>query len=234
MQDELVLARVNTLALDIGTNSGFAVVSKGRLALSGTWTLASTKELIAAKKQGWERRLDIRFTKLYHLVKETIAEFEIERVVFEDVIFCTSQAQAQLWARLSGALWGAVLTAPRGIDVQCIPVPTLKSFATGHGNADKSLMAEALFRKFPGAYRMRIEEIIPKSSRGPAHENRLTKVETNTDMDDNEVDAIWLAEFSKAVDEGTESFSSIWERKKEAKRAATEKRKAKLARKQVL
>lgn len=227
---------MNTLALDLGTNTGFAVLKSEEpcFSLSGTWHLASEKELQNARKSGLERRLDIRFQTLLRLVQEIIEEFRIERVIFEDVLFCSTQAQAQLWARLSAAVWAAVLSSNKPIDVQCVPVQTLKIFATQRGNADKNLMIESLFLKYRDLFKMNIRQLPKPPKKGSQFENVLTKLQTNTEMDDNEVDAIWLSEYARAADEGRVTFSSIWEKKKEAKKEKRLKQKQKQAGKQVL
>lgn len=231
---------MNTLALDIGTNTGFAVLKTDdpHFSLSGTWLLADQDALKEARKEGIERRLDIRFRELFRIVGEAIDEFNITRIIFEDVQFQSSQAQTQLWSRLTGAVWGAALSAPHEIEVQCVPVGTLKQFATNHGGADKCMMADALKLKYPQLFHLRTEEnpdYNPKKKRSKPRINVLKKLSTNTDMDDNEVDAIWLSEYGRAVDRGDRSFKSIWENKKEAAKKKREKLKlAKLKKKQVL
>lgn len=230
---------MNTLAIDIGTNTGFSVSKAGDpiFSFSGTWLLAEPKELQEAKKLGLERRRDIRFVKLHSLICDTLDEFNIERIVFEDVLFQSSQAQTQLWSRLTGALWAASLTAPCEIEVQAVPVNTLKLFATGYGGADKSMMAEALKKKYPNYFELLVvpnPDHNPKKVRSPKHINVLRKISTGKIMDDNEVDAIWLSEFANAVDGGTQTFTSIWEKKKAAAKLKREKLKLAKQKKQVL
>jgi hypothetical protein len=67
----------------------------------------------------------------------------VERVIFEDVQFVQSLAQGQLWASLRGAMW---LSLPES-RFQAVQVGTLKKFATGKGNSDKEIMAQALQMK---------------------------------------------------------------------------------------
>ena len=84
-------------------------------------------------------------------------------VVFEDVQFSSYTAQTQLWSSFRAVVWLVLGTKSL---LECVPVSTLKLFATGSGAADKAAMLKALVRKHP--------EIQAAS------------------LDDNAVDAIWL------------------------------------------
>ncbi|MHA3774530.1 hypothetical protein ACXR0O_23645 [Verrucomicrobiota bacterium sgz303538] len=105
----------------------------------------------------------------------------------------------QLWASLRAAIWAAAAqfqTRP-GLDeadqvqVVCVPIGTLNKFATGNGGAQKDDMAAALKEEHPERF-------------SPAR-------------DDNEVDALWLLQFSAAVDAGHENWLGPYARKKAAK-----------------
>jgi hypothetical protein len=127
----------------------------------------------------------------------------VQRIVFEDVIFDVSQAQTQLWGSLRAAIW--VVAERFGLTVSCVPVATLKVFAAGDGGANKLEMAQALTSALPAQY-------VTDSETGMLRrDGRL--------LDDNEVDAIWLARYTAAVDRGDESFLSVYQRKV-ARRAA--------------
>ncbi len=207
-----------TLCLDLGTNTGFCI--KG--AVSGTICLATNKELVEARKTGMERRLDPRFKRLFEFVTKTVENNNVKRIVFEDVIFMTSQAQAQLWARFSAVIWAVAIT--HNLETEAVPVGTLKKFATGNGGADKNDMAEALKRKYERRYDIRTETVKDKPV-------KILTVSTGCDerdLDDNEVDAIWLGEFAEEVDAGRLNFSSIWSRKNDAKKAKKEKKSLKV------
>jgi Holliday junction resolvasome RuvABC endonuclease subunit len=125
----------NTLALDLGTTTGWAI-RKPEAVISGSWLLATPRELRQQRKLGQERTGDLRFFRLRDRIKETLGDHQIETVVFEDVLFLSSQAQSQLWASLRAAVW----LASESIHVACVHTGTLKKFATGAGNAGKEAM----------------------------------------------------------------------------------------------
>jgi Holliday junction resolvasome RuvABC endonuclease subunit len=150
-----------TLALDLGTTTGWAVWFDG-VVTSDAWLLSTERELRQQRKIGGERRGDIRFRRLRQRIGDAIAAYQIEQVVFEDVLFLSSQAQSQLWASLRAAVW----CYAGQIAIDCVHTGVLKKFATGCGNADKAAMALAL-------------AVLP-----PPWSRR-------TD-DDNEVDALWI------------------------------------------
>jgi len=151
-----------TLALDLGTTTGWAAWFADGIVTSGSWTLATPKELRQQRKYGGERRSDVRFHRLRQRIGDTIAAYQIEQVVFEDVLFLSSQAQSQLWASLRAAVWCQAVRAT----IDCVHTGTLKKFATGSGNADKAAMGAAL------------AALPPPWSRQVS--------------DDNEADALWI------------------------------------------
>jgi hypothetical protein len=55
--------------------------------------------------------------------------------------------------------------------VDCVPVATLKKFATGHGGATKEMMATSLQKKLPGLFEQK--------------------------LDDNAIDAVWLFKWAE-------------------------------------
>lgn len=147
------------LALDLGTNTGFAHNLTGSLQ-AGTWLLATDKEIASWGKNRLRRRCDPRMQRLSNLLVE-LPKPDI--VVFEDVEFSKYTQQTQLWASFRATVWLALGTKTY---MECVPVKTLKLFATGSGGADKPAMAAALYRQQP----------------------ELKKA----GLDDNAVDAIWL------------------------------------------
>lgn len=159
-----------TLALDLGTKTGYAVGNSRRIIESGTWTLAGAKELRAQKLAGANRSGDCRFFRLMEHIAKTINRHNISRIIFEDVIFFTSTSQTQLWASLRSAIW-AIKSANPHIETECVHVGTLKKFATGNGRADKAEMNRAAIGKFPSI--------------------------ALTNADDNQIDALWLLEFDR-------------------------------------
>ena len=97
--------------------------------------------------------------------------------MFEDVGFVSTRMQTQLWATLRTAIWGASLGNP-DVRIFCVPVTTLKQFATGNGHVQKVQMAQALAARLPVFYALEGEQV--RKADGKL-------------ADDNEVDAIWLA-----------------------------------------
>jgi hypothetical protein len=62
-------------------------------------------------------------------------------VIIEDVCFSTYTLQTQLWSSFRAAVW---LTFGQSCVLECVPVTTLKRFASGSGAADKFAMEKAL------------------------------------------------------------------------------------------
>lgn len=125
---------MNVLALDLGTNTGYAY-NQGDEFFCGTWKLATPKEIKEWGKVRLTRRCDPRVERLAELIKNLPYP---DLIVFEDVLFSSTTYACQLWASLRAAVW--LSGAPR---IDCLPVQTLKIFATGRGNAKKQDMAKA-------------------------------------------------------------------------------------------
>jgi Holliday junction resolvasome RuvABC endonuclease subunit len=136
---------MNILALDLGTTTGWATNINGEVQC-GAWKLATPKEVTIWGKARLTRRQDPRVDRLaIHL--ESFRDWA-ETIVFEDVQFASSTYQVQLWASLRAAVW---LTFPRcRVIVDCVPVGTLKRFATGSGTASKEQMIAAAQKSLPG------------------------------------------------------------------------------------
>jgi hypothetical protein len=156
---------IKTLALDLGTNTGYAYNSDTTF-YSGTWVHGTDKEIRAWGKNRMRRRSDPRISRFYAKLIELKHTIPFDQVIFEDVEFNTYTYQCQLWSSYRAAIW---LAFPGEI-IECVPVSTLKLFATGYGGADKSAMRRALDAKHPGH---------------------------RAGADDNEVDAIWLWQWAK-------------------------------------
>lgn len=206
---------MKTLTIDLGTHVGWSILEDGRILQSGTYHLATDEELEAQRREGKERTLDIRFVRIVEFLNDKI-RLGVERIVFEDVTFSGSPMQNQLWASLRAAIWAVTRTA--SVIICCVPVTTLKVFATGSTRADKLAMAKALVNAEPATYQWDQNTSIVSTG------GRIA--------DDNEVDAIWLARFASAVDRGEQDFLTAYQRKinrREKRRA--EHRAAKAARK---
>jgi hypothetical protein len=123
------------LALDLGTNTGWARRLHGA-ALSGTWSLPT-------KKKGADCCvIDPRLILFRERLRDNT---DVDALVYEDVKFVRSQAQAHLWAGFRAVLW--LFAHDYNIPTFCCPVQTLKKFATGSGAADKDAMALAYYEK---------------------------------------------------------------------------------------
>src|SRR5581483_8203975 len=187
---------LKTLCLDIGTDTGISLTQGPELLSSGTLQLATDEELEQQRREGKERTLDVRFVRTHAFLTRFIRE-GVARIVFEDVEFVSTRMQTQLWASLRTAIWTAILEHPH-VRVFGVPVSILKQFATGNGHAQKLEMAQALAKQFPASY---------------ALEGEFVRKADGALADDNEVDAIWLALYTQAVDRGERCFLSVYQRK---------------------
>jgi len=151
------------LALDLGTKTGWAIERDGKIE-SGTWVLATPKEIAAWGRDRKRRTDDPRIHRLCSNL-DILGHFDL--VIYEDVLFSTTTFAVQLWASLRASVW---LCARKNI-IECLPVGSLKKFATGRGSADKADMEIAL-KKY--------------------HPNLWTK-----GIGDDTVDALWLLIFAK-------------------------------------
>jgi len=130
----------DVLAIDLGTSTGFAY-NRGDKIFQGAWLLATDKEISAWGRNRLRRRKDPRVERLCkHL--GSLGRFDM--VVFEDVEFSSYTAQTQLWSGLRSSIW---ICAQANVS-ECIPVGTLKKFATGSGNATKEMMFKALEQQY--------------------------------------------------------------------------------------
>lgn len=148
------------LALDFGTKTGYCYGHSLQTFVPGTWKLATAKEITAWRKKRLDRRCDLRIARLWTYVRI----FSPDLVVFEDVEFSSYTKQIQLWSSLRAAAWIAFPSAR----FECVPVGTLKKFATGAGNATKEMMEASLYKQYP-----------------------VTTFFKDT-LDDNAVDALWI------------------------------------------
>jgi len=152
---------MNILALDFGTATGYCLGNGLEILDAGTWQLASKKEIPEWRRLRWDRKKDPRISRLWELLWKRISH--PDWVVFEDVEFSSYTKQNQLWSSFRAVAW---LRFPMA-RFECVPVGTLKKFATGSGNATKEMMRAALKRH---------------TDYGSAAFGR----------DDNAVDAIWV------------------------------------------
>jgi len=205
-----------TLPVDLGTHTGWALMEGDQIVDSGTELLASDEELQRQRENGTERTSDLRFGRFLDFLARKLA-CGVNRIVFEDVLFAGSQAQTQLWSSLRAAIWLA--GRDQRVKICCVATASLKRFATGNGCAKKPEMAQALAAARPDQYRL-------DPQTGLLWHNSKT-------IDDNEVDAIWLALYARAVDAGTAGFIGPHQRKAAAKAERRAKRAAAKAQKRA-
>lgn len=175
-------AALKILALDLGTETGYAMEMEGYPLSCGTFFLAHPKELKYQKRLRMDRRLDMRFTRLVDFLRKVCRDFYPDWIVFEDVQFTRTSCQAHLWATWRAAVW--LVCHEKGIMSECCPVGTLKKFATGHGNAQKPDMARALCQK-----NLRFKRL----------DGEVFDTDTGNKIDDNAVDALHLLNWAKSI-----------------------------------
>jgi len=176
------------LALDLGTKTGWALSGCHVSAIfAGTWVLESPAGMRYAKKLRMDRRLDPRIMAIVNNLREIHRKTPLEYIVFEDLRFASSQAQAHLWASFRGAVWA--FAHLNGIQVDCLDTGKLKKYSTGSGSADKRWMAAALVQRFPAHF---------KDFSGEK-KSLVKHLETGTLLDDNAVDAIHLLNWAQSV-----------------------------------
>lgn len=130
--------------------------------------LATPKEI-----KTHDRAVDsLRFDRLVQHLRELFGRHAALVVAWEDVQFASTLYQVQLWTTLRAAVWAALHSCgagPAPFDAQrlAVPVGTLKKFATGSGAADKDRMLAAAV--------------------AAGH------VPAGTGLDDNAIDALWVA-----------------------------------------
>ena len=162
------------LALDLGTNTGFAYDDPHEGLTCGTWKLASAKEVKDWGKLRLTRRRDPRVMRLFDLVSGLHDLHRFDVILFEDVQFASSTYQVQLWSSLRAAVWLACKVVHPIPYFDCVPVGTLKAFATGNGAATKDSMLAAAKRK-----------------------KLLDDPTEFDDLDDNAIDALHLYDWAK-------------------------------------
>lgn len=155
----------NVIGLDLGTTTGLS-------ARLGADVLTTSFRLATPKECGKSVRSvnDPRFRRLRERVAAVIARAPVEiplTVAWEDVQFVSTAYQYALWVTLRAAVWAAIDDSARIVKRLAVPVGTLKKFATGSGAADKDRMRIAAERR---------------GYLGPNH-----------GLDDNAVDALWVA-----------------------------------------
>lgn len=134
------------LALDLGTQLGWASYESNEFESihASTLVLAGAGDLKYAKKLRMDRRLDIRVMAFTDWLW---AKPKFDWIIFEDVRFASSQAQAHLWASFRGIVWAYAHRT--GTQPECLDTSKLKLWTTGHGNATKEMMLASATKRWP-------------------------------------------------------------------------------------
>lgn len=179
---------IPTLALDLGTKTGWALRKADSSIDSGTFDNSLTQKdraLISIEDPDWDRKEDPRFVMLYDCIEQKVRTFGVKKVVFEDVQFSAYTLQTQLWSTFRAAVWALRLNDLfEDIAIGCLNTATLKLVATGRGNATKQMMAAWAAKKYPEYFQKRVCADVKK-------ELYIEKLD-GTPVDDNEVDAFHL------------------------------------------
>lgn len=134
------------LGLDLGTDTGVAFFD-GKSIAASTWKLGTAAEIKQWGKDRSTRRGDPRVLRFFDALNKFVVQYKPDVVVFEDVTFQTYTFQTQLWSSFRAVVW--LVAHNSGKICECVPVSTLKKFATGHGGADKTMMESSLFKQYP-------------------------------------------------------------------------------------
>jgi Holliday junction resolvasome RuvABC endonuclease subunit len=134
------------LGIDLGTDTGIAFYD-GKSIAATTWKLGTKEEITQWGRNRTTRRGDPRVLRFFDALNKFVVQHNPDVIVFEDVTFQTYTLQTQLWSSFRAVVW---LVANRaGKICECVPVSTLKKFATGHGGATKEMMQASLFKQHP-------------------------------------------------------------------------------------
>lgn len=118
------------LALDIGTTTGFAIGKPGAVT-TGTWSFKPHRH------EGG----GMRYLRFLRQITEIHDLLSVDEVVYEEVRRHLGTDAAHVYGGLLGQL--TAFCEERAIPYRGVPVGTIKSFATGKGNASKEAMIAA-------------------------------------------------------------------------------------------
>lgn len=131
-QKQTELTKDQILALDIATHTGFCSSTK-----SGTWDFTESRS-----RNNNKEHKDFRDTLMAFII-----DHDIRKIVAEDVNVKTHFNSMRKLSEFRGILLEVCdeldLPAP-----EFVPVPTLKKYATGKGNASKEDMIETCQRRY--------------------------------------------------------------------------------------
>lgn len=120
------------LALDLGTHTGWAVASGGKLVASGTQSFSP------GRYEGG----GMRFLRFTHWLSEMYRLHPLERVYFEEVRAHKGVDAAHVYGGFMAGL--TAWCEDHSIPYLGIPVGAIKKSATGRGNAPKEMVMDAV------------------------------------------------------------------------------------------
>lgn len=171
------------LALDLGSDTGVASDRNGVAWARTMGWVVNVDEVKAMKKLRLNRRGDLRILRFYDWLYFAVKTDSITHVVFEDVEFCSQTYQCQLWSSFRTCVW--LVAHQCGLQVEAVPVGSLKLWSTGNGGAGKKGMMNALVAS--ARDRFSLVDMGRKTDRWRVRDNVH-----DTLLDDNAVDALWL------------------------------------------
>lgn len=124
------------LAIDPGTNTGWALHDGRDVVVSGVWRL---------KESRFEGG-GMRFVRLRAHLNEIHRTYPVSRVAFEEVRNHKGVDASHIYGGVTATL--QTFCEDNGIPYEAIPVGTVKRHATGKGNANKEKMMDAATRKW--------------------------------------------------------------------------------------
>ena len=127
-----------TLALDLGTKTGFAVIDSKRLIDSGSIDLSKQVANVDEDGAKW-----VRFNANLERWKTLYC---YDQIAYENVLFTTSSNMSRAWFGALAIL--SMFSETNGIPLTPYPIQTIKKYATGRGNAIKADMVKAVELNF--------------------------------------------------------------------------------------
>lgn len=182
---------MNILGIDLGTHCGIAFngALTGAALQIQTIHFATPAEIKKLREERLDRRCDPRVVNCFKTIADIVRKHDIEAVVFEDVQFTEYPQAKELWTAYRTAAQLACLGQARLQTIECVPVSTLKKFATGQPSAAKCNMAASAVLRF--------SKVFP-GYRTAGKGDKLFNEEKKIALDNNAIDAFWLWAWGQA------------------------------------
>lgn len=124
---------MNRLALDLGTQCGWALNISGKI-LSGAWDLKD------------EHIPDNRFINFYINLRELLTQYKIDTIIYEDILGTRSLYAAQVAGGLKAIL--VLISDEFHLPLKKVASKTVKKFISGNGNSKKEVIRGLLLEKY--------------------------------------------------------------------------------------